>query len=222
MNWGLIMEKKINEKKSLLREAEKIEKQRRPPRHHSVFSAILTKIIIILILLMILAGAGYYIFAKKFTPKVESNVSVVSTQLSLCQELVTAKYHYSDIVAIRKSVALSKSISLIKYSGVIRIGIPDIINCDYDVYNDGKSLKIKLPDVEILGNDITEQEVFDENQSIFVPIKTEEVFAKIQESKEATLEELVTDGIMEEARENAKKVVKQIMLAAGFEEVIVY
>lgn len=214
------MEKKINERKSLLREAEKVERQRRP-RRPSIFSGILTKIIIILILLVVLLGGGYYIFTKKFTPKLESNVSVVSSQLSLCQELVTAKYHYSDIISIKKTVALSKSISLIKYSGVIRIGIPDIIKSDYETYNEGKSLRIKLPDVEILGNDITSQEVFDENQSIFVPIKTEEVFAKIQESKEATLEELIDDGIMEEARDNAKKVVKQIMLAAGFEEVIV-
>ena len=148
------MEKKINEKKSLLRQAERVEGLSRP-RRHSLFGSILTKIIIILLLIMIILGAGYYFFTKKLQPKVETNISVVSTQLSLCQELVTAKYHYSDIVAIKKTVALSKSLSLIKYSGVIRIGIPDIVNCDYDVFNEGKSIRIKLPDVEILGNDIS-------------------------------------------------------------------
>ena len=218
------MEKKINEKKSLLRQAERVERQPRPRRQHSVFSGILTKIIIILVLIMILACGGfyaYYTITKKLTPKTESNISIVTTQLSLCQELVTAKYHYSDIIAINKKIGLSKSLSLVKYSGVIRIGIPDIVNCDFEVFNEGKSLRIKIPDVEILGNDITGQEVFDENQSIFVPITTDEVFSKIQESKDKTLDELINEGILKEARENAKKVIQSIMLSAGFEEVIV-
>ena len=218
------MEKKLNERKSLLREAEKLNEdrpKRRRARGGGLIGSLLTKLIIILFLLVVLLGGGYYFFTKKFTPKVETNISVITSQLTLCQELVTVKYHYSDIISIKKTIALSKSLSLIKYSGVIRIGIPDMLDCDYEIYNEGKGLRIKLPDVEILGNDITAQEVFDENQSIFVPIKTEEVFAKIDEAKEKTLEELISDGILNEARDNAKKVIQQIMLAAGFEEVIV-
>ena len=215
------MEKKINEKKSLLREAEKINKKPRPERRHSVFSGILTKIIIILVLIMIMLGAGYYVYTKKFTPKKETNVLVVMNQLTYCQELVTVKYHYSDIVSIKKSVALSKSFSIVKYSGIIRIGIADITQSDFEVYNEGKSLRIKLPDVEVLGNDITAQEVFDESHSIFVPITLDDVFTEIERSKEGTLEDLLNEGILNDARENAKKVIQQIMMAAGFEEVIV-
>ena len=224
------MEKKINEKKSLLREAEKMngegsakpKRERRSRRHGGgIFGAILTKIIIILFLIIVLLGGGYYITTKKFTPKTEVNIAIVMNQLSLCQELVTAKYRYSDIVSIKKSVAFSKSLSIIKYSGIIRIGIADITQSDFDVYNDGKSLRIKIPEVEILGNEISSQEVFDENHSIFVPITVDEVFVEIEKAKEKTLEELVSEGVIDEARENAKKVIQQIMLAAGFEEVIV-
>ena len=118
-------------------------------------------------------------------------------------------------------MALSKSFSIIKYTGIIRIGIPDITQADFEVYNEGKGVKIKLPDVEVLGNDITAQEVFDESHSIFVPITLDDVFVEIERSKDSTLEELIDDGILKEARENAKKVVQQIMMAAGFEEVIV-
>ncbi len=214
------MEDKINEKKSLLREAEKVER-RRKPRHHSVFSGILTKIIIILILIMIILGAGYFVFTKKLQPQKEVNLLVVQNQLVYCQELVTLKYRYSDILSIKKSVALSKSFSIIKYSGVVRIGIPDVTLSDIELYNEGKGVKIKLPDVEVLGNDITSQEVFDESHSIFVPITLDDVFVEIERSKNATLEELLDEGIMNEARENAKKVIQQIMMAAGFEEVIV-
>lgn len=218
------MEKKINERKSLLREAEKVNEQapkRHKPRREGVVGRLLTKLIIILLLLIILLGGGYYFFTKRFTPKTETNISVIMNQLSFCQELVTAKYRYSDIISIKKTVAFSKSLSIIKYSGVIRIGIPDVTQSDFEVYNDGKGLRIKIPDVEVLGNDITSQELFDENQSIFVPITIDEVFTKIEEAKNDTLEELINEGVLEEARENAKKVIQQIMLAAGFEEVIV-
>ena len=224
------MEKKINERKSLLREAERMneegavrpERTRRPRRHGGgFFGGILTKIIIILFLLIILLRGGYYIYTKKFTPKTETNIAVVMNQLSFCQELVTAKYRYSDIISIKKTMALSKSLSIIKYSGVIRIGIADITQSDFDIYNEGKALRIKLPDVEVLGNDITSQEVFDESHSIFIPITLDDVFSEIERAKDKTLEELVDEGILEEARENAKKVIQQIMLAAGFEEVVV-
>ena len=218
------MEKKINEKKSLLREAEKMNEQTPRKRHsgrEGAFGRLLTKIIIILFLLIILLSGGYFIYSKKFTPKTEVNIAVVMNQLSFCQELVTAKYRYSDILSIKKTKALSKSLSIIKYTGIIRIGISDITQSDFEVYNGGKSLRIKLPDVEILGNDIVSQEVFDESHSIFIPITLDDVFNEIEKAKDNTLEELVNDGILQEARENAKKVVQQIMMAAGFEEVIV-
>ncbi|MBR6341238.1 MAG: hypothetical protein IKR64_05005, partial [Treponema sp.] len=74
MGYNIAMENKINEKKSLLREAEKMNKRAGKKRPHSLLSGILTKIIIILVLLIIIAGAGYYIYTKKFTPKKETNV----------------------------------------------------------------------------------------------------------------------------------------------------
>ena len=230
------MEKKINERKSLLREAEKVapkedeyedeeEFEERPRKRRrqqtSAFSGILTKIIIILVLIMIILGAGYFVFTKKLEPKKEVSILVVQNQLSYCQELVTIKYRYSDILSIKKSLGFSKSYSIIKYSGIIRIGIPDLSLCDIEVSNDGKTLNIKLPDVEILGNDITSQEVFDESHSLFVPISLDDAFGEIDRAKDKTLEELVDDGIMKEARESAKKVIQQIMMSAGFEEVIV-
>ena len=215
------MKEKINEKKSLLREAEKITRPPFPKRQHSIFGGILTKIIIILVLIIILLFGGYAVFAKKFTAKTETNIAIVMNQLSLCQELVTAKYRYSDIISIKKTKALSKSLSIIKYSGIIRIGVADITKSDFDIYNNGKGLRIKLPDVEILGNEIVSQEVFDETRSIFVPITLDEVFTEIEKAKDKTLEELVDEGVLDEARDNAAKVIQQIMMAAGFEEVIV-
>ena len=147
-----------------------MERQRKPRRQHSVFSGILTKIIIILVLIMIMLGGGYFFFTKKMQPQKEVNILMVQNQLSYCQELVTLKYRYSDIISIKKSLALSKSFSIVKYSGIIRVGIEDITLSDIKVSEDGRRVKIKIPDVVVLGNDITSQEVFDESHSIFVPI----------------------------------------------------
>lgn len=219
------MEKKINEKKSLLREAEKMNEEapkKRRPKRDGVFGRILTKIIIILMLLIILLGGGYFIYSKKFSPKTEVNVAIVMSQLSLCQELVTAKNRYSDIVSLKKSKKwLGKSFVIIKYTGVIRMGISDITQSDIEIYNDGKSLKIKLPEIEVLGNDIESQEVYDESQNVFLPITLDEVFTELENQKSKFLEEQLNQGILDEARTNAKKIIKQIMLSVGFEEVIV-
>ena len=45
---------------------------------------------------------------------------------------------------------------------------------------------------------------------------------QIENSKKEALEEIIADGVLDDAKEYAKKIVKQIMLAAGFEEVLVY
>ncbi|MBP5601772.1 MAG: DUF4230 domain-containing protein [Treponema sp.] len=224
------MKEKINEKKSLLREAEKIKQETgfNPKREMKVhrhgsgfFGGILTKIIIILFLLIVLLFGGYYVFTKKFAPKKEVNVAIVMSQLSLCQELVTAKNRYSDIVSVNKSKFLGKSFAIVKFTGIIRMGIPDITKSDIEVYNEGKSLRIRIPDVEVLGNEIESQEVFDEAHNIFIPITLDEVFTELEKKKNDTLEDLIDEGILNDARENAKKVIQQIMMAAGFEEVIV-
>lgn len=192
-------------------------------KHHFV-SRLLTKIIIILILLCsLVAGGLFYLQIMTKPVPVESKNMVIQEQLNYCQELVSIKYKYSDIVSLKKTAKIgpSKSYSIIKYSGVIRVGIADMSMCDYEVSEDGKTVKITLPDVIVLGNDISSQEVFDEQSSIFVPITLEEVFTEIEKSKEDVLEEIIQDGIITEAREHSKSVVRQFLLAAGFENVTV-
>ena len=80
---------------------------------------------------------------------------------------------------------------LCAYYGIIRAGIEDISKCEYEIYNDGKGLKIHLPPTVILGNEIENQEVFDESHSIFVPISLEEVFNEIDKSREDSFLQLL-------------------------------
>jgi hypothetical protein len=145
------------------------------------------KIILKITLPIVCAAAvfgGLYFGWKKFTLiKTERTHALVEKQLDYCQELVTAKYRFSDIISLKKSAGFAKSYSIIKYTGLIRAGISDITDVSYSVSLDGKTITLTVPAAEILGNEIVSQGVFDEKQSIWVPISTQEVFDEIDKAK---------------------------------------
>ncbi len=165
-------------------------------------------------------AAGFVVGIKKFTKiNYEKSHALIERQLSLCQELVTAKYRYSDIIVVKKSMGFSKSYSIVKYTGLLRAGIADVTEIDYTLSKDGKLVNIKVPKAELLGNDLVSQEVFDEKQSIFVPITTQEIFNEIEDARRETAENVLVDGFLEEARNYAIKIITQSLLAAGFDNV---
>lgn len=180
---------------------------------------LILRILIILLVAVLLLGAGYFGIKRFSVVKTETKLAMVDRQLSFCQELVTAKFRYSDIITLKKSSGFAKSYSIIKYTGLIRAGIADITDVSYSVSLDGKTITLTVPPAEILGNEIVNQSVFDEKQSIFIPISTQEVFDEIEKAKAEALEEMITEGVLEEARDYAVKIITQFMLALGFEEV---
>lgn len=184
------------------------------------------KIILRVVSIVGLAAALFFAgwFGWKKLTKVEKTTgyALVEQQLSFCQELVTAKYRYSDIVTLKKSMAFAKSYSIIKYTGLIRGGIADLTECDINISSDGRTVRLTLPDAEILGNEIVKMEVFDEQQSIFVPITTQEIFDEIEKAKSETEEEVLADGFLSEAKDYAARIIKQVLLSSGFEQVEIY
>lgn len=186
---------------------------------HSPLQRFLTKFIILLVLLGMLLGMWYYGWQKGSETKVTKSYAMVKESLTYWQEFVTLKYRYSDIVSIKKEKYFSTSYTLVKYTGIVRAGIPDITKCQIEVSPDQKLLRIKLPEAEILGNEIEGQEVFDEKHSIFVPLTMDEVFTEIEYSKNLALEEILQEGILDEARSYAAKILQQVFHTAGFEVV---
>lgn len=188
-------------------------------RKTNIGEKILLRIVTIICVTIIVCFAGYIVL-RRFG-KIEKSAGYVNVekQLSLCQELVTAKYRYSDIVTLKKSYAFSKSYSIVKYTGIVRGGISDLMFCKINISPDGKKVYITLPPVEILGNEIVSMEVFDEQRSIFVPITTQEIFDEIQKAKDETLEEIIAEGFLKEAKNYAIRIITQMMLASGFETV---
>lgn len=186
-------------------------------------SRLVTKIILRIVTIVVIAlilGAAAWFGLKKFTTvKYENKYALVDKQLSYCQELVTAKYRYSDIITLKKAAGWAKSYSIIKYTGVVRAGIADITDVSYSISLDGKTITLDVPVAEVLGNEIVSQSVFDEKQSIFVPISTQDIFDEIDRAKAEALEDMIAEGVLDEAREYAVRIIRQFMLALGFEEV---
>ena len=179
---------------------------------------ILRIVTIIVVAILVLCGA-YFGFKRFTTVKTESKLALVDRQLSYCQELVTAKYRYSDIITLKKASGFAKSYSIIKYTGIVRAGLADITDVSYSVSLDGKTITLSIPKAEVLGNEIVSQSVFDEKQSVFVPISTQEIFDEIDKAKNDAVEDMIAEGILDDARTYSIRIITQFMLALGFEEV---
>ena len=210
----------MEEKKS--KKAKKTEKAVKTVKNTGA-SRLVTKVILrivtIVVIVLILGTAAWFGLKKFTTVKYENKYALVDKQLSYCQELVTAKYRYSDIITLKKAAGWAKSYSIIKYTGVVRAGIADVTDVSYSISLDGKTITLEVPLAEVLGNEIVSQSVFDEKQSIFVPISTQDIFDEIDRAKAEALEDMIAEGVLDEAREYAVRIIRQFMLALGFEEV---
>ncbi|MCR4579700.1 MAG: DUF4230 domain-containing protein [Treponema sp.] len=211
--------KKKIEKKPKVEKEPKVEKK----PGNTLLARVILRVSSIIMIFILGAATFFFIsrqFGNFFEVKTENKSALVEQQLSYCQELVTAKYRYSDIVTLKKTAGFAKSYSIIKYTGLIRAGIADFTDISYSLSVDGKKVIINMPEAEVLGNEIVNQEVFDEKQSIFVPITTQEVFDEIDQARQIALENMLAEGILEDCLEYAKKIIRQFMLSAGFEEVL--
>ena len=205
----------MEEKKEKSSKSEKKQSSRKA----GLGTRIILRIVTIIVVALIVLGGGYFGFRRFTTVKSESKLALVDRQLSYCQELVTAKYRYSDIITLKKTAGFSKSYSIIKYTGLVRAGLADITDVSYSVSLDGKTITLSVPKAEVLGNEIVSQSVFDEKQSVFVPISTQEIFDEIDRAKDQAVEDMIAEGVLEDARTYAVRIITQFMLAMGFEEV---
>lgn len=221
-----------NDTKNNLRKSadKKSVRSRENPRSSAVnvankaFNKILLKIIIILVLAFALVCAGFFAFKKFSKITTEKRVMQAKYELQKSVEMTTVKSRYSDIISIKKTriAGLAKSFSIVKYDGILRAGIADLSDTDIKVSSGGKKVGIILPECEILGNDISDIEVFDEDRSIFVSVSMKEVVDEVNLSRKSSAEKLVQSGILDDAHEQAVLIVENIFKAAGFSDVEVH
>lgn len=188
-----------------------------------ILGKLFSKIIFILILVGAVVYGGKMAWQKLGEVKTEKSSAIVFRELEKCAELATIKNSYSDVISIKKSriAGLAKTYSIVKYTGIIRGGISDISKAKISVSNRGKCVKVELPPVEVLSNDISAIEVFDESSSAFVSISVQEIMAEIRFNQESASAGILETGFLEEAKSHAKEITETILFASGFEDVSV-
>lgn len=190
-------------------------------KKHNLAQKIALRVTIITVLALIL-GLVLFIFIKQLTTvHTETDVAMVNSQLSFCQELVVGQYNYTDVIALKKKAGLAKSYSIVKYGGIIRAGIKNIKDITYTVSENRQQIVLRIPPAEILGNEITTQEIFDEKQSIFVKITTQEIFEEIATAKVNVQDMLISQGLLDQSWHHAATIIEQFMYGLGFQEVVI-
>ena len=179
------------------------------------------KIAGLVVLLAALAVGAWYARAKLLTVHVAKRHAMVERELQEVAELTLYKMRYSDIATIKKKKLTAKAYSIVRYVGTVRAGIADISAAEIFISPNGKTIDVILPRSEILGNDISSQEVFDEQRSIFLPITTQEIFDEIDAAKEQVAAELLEDGLLDDSDERAQKLVTHALAQLGFAEITV-
>lgn len=175
-----------------------------------------------LILILALACAlayGFNLLKQKYEKQKYESLTVLAAQeIKQCAEMVSIKSVYTDIITVKKSGALgmSKSYSLVKYSGTIRAGIANITEVTFDISEDRSAIKLSVPQSIILSNDIVSQQVFDENNNVFSLITTQEIFAEIDVARKKQELELIKSGFLNEADDYTKQLLTRIFSAMGF------
>lgn len=56
--------------------------------------------------------------------------------------------------------------------------------------------------------------------SIFVPISTQEIFDEIDNARFQTQEDMLAEGILEDAELYAQQIIRQFLLSLGFEKIV--
>ncbi|MBQ4013993.1 MAG: DUF4230 domain-containing protein [Treponema sp.] len=192
---------------------------------NSFAATLASKLILRVVTIVLIAAAVFalaaFCLSKMQAARVQNRRAAVERELSECAELVLYKMRYSDILTIKKKGAISKAFSIVRYSGVLRAGIENIRDAEVVVSPDAKSVVVKIPPTVLLGNDIQSQEVFDEQQRLFTRIGTQEIFEQIEAAKSEAADEILADGLLDDADARAKQVISALLRPLGFRSVIV-
>jgi hypothetical protein len=182
------------------------------------FQAVSHKLGIIIIIIAVIAlffggiRIGKMLYGSSLTKeKTEITETLLYQQLEQENELSTVKYFYTDMGKYENSIQVgdtnvpftTKSF-IISYDGIIKAGI-DMDEVKITLKE--KEITITIPEAQILSHEVDEDsiQVYDEKNSIFNGLSTEDVSNFRKERKEAMEQRAVEAGILEEAGENAKK-----------------
>ena len=131
-------------------------------------------------------------------------------------ELATQAGYFTNVQVLEDSkqlfghnVPLTKSKYIFSYDGIIKAGF-DFQELEMQVNEITCTIHVTLPEAKILNCEIDENslQIYDATQSIFTPFSITDINESMIELKETVKTDAVNNGILENARENAKLLIR--------------
>ena len=154
----------------------------------------------------------------------EMSAVVLKNRLTEISEFASLTYSYTNMAEFENSkdfygikVPFTTKSFIITYDGTIKAGV-DLDKAEVDV--SGKKITITLPAAEILSHEIDEDslEIFDENTSIFNPLKVSD-YNTFNKEQKAEMEKKATDkGLLTEAGKKAADAIDDFISQLGSDE----
>jgi len=135
-------------------------------------------------------------------------------------ELATVEYLYTDVAHYTSSELFGLDMPfevksfIIRWDGSIKAGV-DITAVTVRLDALKKEIIVSLPPAEILSHetDPDSYETLDENNNTFNPISIEDMRTVDAEGQAAIEQRAIDNGLLENAMENAKSVIRQLITA---------
>jgi hypothetical protein len=143
-------------------------------------------------------------------------------------ELATQSGYFTSVQTIQSNrelfgieIPLSRSNYIFSYDGTIKAGL-DFGDIDVSVDDMQRKIRIKLPEIKILSTEIDESsfKLYNESENILTPLRMSDVNQALAELKLKARETAEAHGIMENARENAKVLIRGFL--AGCYDLTLY
>ncbi len=159
----------------------------------------------------------------------DSVVSVwyVKELLEPASELITLKYHYTDADVFEDykelwgmRLPLTTNKTIFTYDGTVSVGF-DFSKIKVRISYVKKIVTVTLPPAEVIANEIDASsfKYYDVANSVFNPLKMEDVTGLIGELKEKKADKVVADHeLIRMANENARSILKDFLSASKLAE----
>lgn len=181
-------------------------------------------IFLILVLALVVSVVINMFFIKRKEKPVILSENI-EQQVKKIAEVSTIKYNYTDVVSYENSkqfsgldIPFTNKRFIVKYNGYIKAGVDFE---DIKIKVEGNNVEVIMPKAKILDNVIIEEDVafFDEKNGLFNKLNYDELYDVLIVEKEKTQKEVISEGILEEAEENAEDLIKILLEDLGVENV---
>lgn len=196
-----------------------------------IFKGAVIKTVSIIVIIVFIAGGGYLTykhFIGKLTNESEhevvNHVDVIKEKLENTAELNTGSYLCTNVITKADSkkfkdwkIPFTEKSFIVQYDGTVKAGIKDLTKSQ--ITQEGKTIVIKLPEVEITGVEIDNDSFkkLDESNNIFNPISIEDLNDAQKDLKEKMYDQAVEKGVLDIARSNAETIISGMLASPNGE-----